>query len=109
MDLACISATSGKQYPGLKAVQHSNAVHKAFGIKVENQKPDTLSGSSIKDLGEEKNIPGTLALLNLVKWAQEQQFEWEGSPNVGINHDAYFLEAAEAELEAKKKDSEFDI
>jgi hypothetical protein len=97
MDLACISATSGKQYPDLKDVQYSNAVHKNFGIKVENQKPDSLSNSSTKDLGEERSRGKKQALLDLVKWAQEQQ--WKGSPDLSTNHDAYFLKAAKEDLE----------
>src|SRR4051794_25505804 len=97
MDLACISATSGKQYPDLKDVQHSNAVHRAFGIKAENQKPVSLSSSSIKDLDEEKSRGKKQALLDLVKWAQEQQ--WKGSPDLSTNHDAYFLKATKEDLE----------
>ena len=62
-----------------------------------------LAGTSSAEVPDEKkNIAGTLGLLELAKWAQEQQFEWKGSPNVGINHDAYFIEAAEAALEADK-------
>jgi hypothetical protein len=97
MNLACTSTTSGKQYPDLKYIQHSNAVHKAFGIKVENQKPDSLNSSSIQVLDEEKSRGKKQALLDLVKWAQEQQ--WKGNPDLSTNHDAYFLKAAKEDLE----------
>ncbi len=109
MKLAFTFATSGKLSPCLKDVQHSNTVHKAFGTIVENQKSYSPNTSSSDVSDEEKKIPGTLALLKLAKWAQEQQFEWKGSPNVSINHDIYFIEAAEAALEAKRQASEFDV
>jgi hypothetical protein len=109
MYLTSTFATASKLSPCLKEVQYSNAVHKDFSTTVEEQKPHPANINSIEVPDEEKNIPGTLALLKLAKWAQEQQFEWKGSPNVGINHDAYFIEAAQEALEAKRKVSEFEI
>lgn len=101
MYLTSTFATASKLSPCLKEAQFSNAIHKAFSTTVENHKPYLASTSSVDIPDEKKNIAGTLALLELAKWAQEQQFEWEGSPNVGINHDAYFIEATEAALEAE--------
>ena len=75
------------------------------GSALTEQKPYLASTSSVDVPDEKKNISGTLGLLELAKWAQEQQFEWKGSPNVGINHDAYFLEAALDSLEAKRQRS----
>jgi hypothetical protein len=106
MYLALTFSTSDEQYPDLKNVWNSNVVHKDFSAAAENQKPDLASTDSSKVLDEEKNIAGTLALLELAKWAQEQQFEWEGSPNVGVNHDVYFIEAVKAALEADDDDDD---
>jgi hypothetical protein len=69
-----------------------NAVHKVFSTTVENQKPDSLNSSAIKVLDEEKNRGKKQALLDLVKWDQEQQ--WKGNPGLSMNYDAYFLKAA---------------
>jgi hypothetical protein len=100
MYLAFTFSTSDKQYPDLKNIWNSNVVHKGFSTTEKNQKPYLASTSSVDDPDEKKNIAGTLGLLELAKWAQEQQFEWKRSPNVGINHDVYFIEAVEAALEA---------
>jgi len=106
MYLAFAFATADKQHPNLKDAWNSNAVRKGFSTTVENQKSYLGSTSSVDIPDEKKNIAGTLALLELAKWAQEQQFEWEGSTNVGINHDAYFIEAAQAALEADDDDDD---
>ncbi len=105
MCLTFAFATASKQYPCPKDAQHLDTVHKAFNAIKEEQKPYLASTSSVDVPDEKKNISGTLGLLELAKWAQEQQFEWKGSPNVGINHDAYFLEAALDSLEAKRQRS----
>ncbi len=103
MCLISTFSTVGKQYPNLEHVRQSDAVHKAFSATLEEQKlyPPSTSSSDVPD--EEKNIPGTLALLKLAKLAQERQ--WKGSPDLGTNHDAYFLEAALASLEVKRQRS----
>src|SRR5260370_10173163 len=106
MCLTFAFATAGKQYPCPKDVQHSNAVHKAFGTILEEQKPYSPSTSSIDVPDEEKNIPGTLALLKLAKLAQERQ--WKGSTDLSTNHDAYFLEAVKEMLEAKNDNDDED-
>src|SRR6266849_7287758 len=102
MCLISTFSTVGKQYPNLEHVRQSDAVHKAFSATLEEQKlyPPSTSSSDVPD--EEKSGDRKLTLLELAKWAQEQQWEWKGSPNVGTNHDAYFLEAAEAALEEKR-------
>ncbi len=105
MDLTSTFATASKLSPGLKEAQYSNAVHKVFSTTLEEQKSHPASTSSIDVPNEEKSGDRKLTLLELAKWAQEQQWEWKGSPNVGTNHDAYFLEAAEAALEEKRRRS----
>ncbi len=99
MCLISTFATTGKQYPDLEDAQYANAVYKAFNVTREEQKSYLASTSSVESPDEEKNIAGTLGLLELAKWAQEQKWEWKGSPNVGVNHDAYFYEAAKEDLE----------
>src|SRR5258708_6636 len=106
MCLISTFSTVGKQYPDLEHVWHSDAVHKAFSATLEEQKPHLASDSSIEVADEEKNIPGTLALLKLAKLAQERQ--WKGSPDLGTNHDAYFLEAVKEMLEAKNDNDDED-
>src|SRR5205807_10526012 len=98
MDLTSTFSTSDKQYPDLKNVWNLNAVHKGFSAIVENQKPYLASTSSIEAPDEKKDIAGTLGLLELAKWDQEQQ--WKGSPDLSTNHDAYFYEEAKEDLEA---------
>jgi len=103
MCLISTFATVGKQYPDLEHVWHSDAVHKAFSATLEEQKlcPPSTSSNDVPD--EEKNISGTLALLKLAKLAEERQ--WKGSPDLGTNHNAYFLKAALETLEAKRQRS----
>ena len=104
MNLAFMSATSGKQYPDLEDVWNSNVVHKDFSTIAENQKLDSLNSSSIKDLSEGKSRDRKQALLAFVKWAQEQQ--WKGSPDLSTNHDAYFYEAAKEDLQHDEDDED---
>ncbi len=106
MNLAFTFATSGKLSSCLKNAQKSNTVHKTFGTIIEEQKPYSPSTSSIDVPDEEKNIPGTLALLKLAKLAQERQ--WKGSPDLSTNHDAYFLEAMKERQEAKNNNNDDD-
>ena len=105
MCLTSTFATAGKQSLDLKDVQHSNAVHKNFNVTTEGQKSYLPNPSSIDTPDEEKRGDKKLTLLDLAKWAQERQWKWKGSPDVGTNHDAYFLEAAEEALEAKRQRS----
>ncbi len=106
MYLTSTFATASKLSPCIKEAQYSNIVHKAFSTTLEEQKPHPASASSIEVPDEEKNIPGTLALLKLAKLAQERQ--WKGSPDLGTNHDAYFLEAVKEMLEAKNDNDDED-
>jgi len=107
MYLTSTFVTASKLSPCLKDAQYSNIVHKVFSTTLEEQKPHPASASSIDVPDQEKNIPGTLALLKLAKLAQERQ--WKGSPDLGTNHDAYFLEAAKERLEANNNDDDDDV
>ena len=102
MYLAFTFATSGKKLSYPKDEQYVDAVHKAFNTTKEERKLYPASTSSIDVPDEEKSRDKKQALLDLVKWAQEQQ--WKGSPDLGTNHDAYFLKAAKEDLEADDDD-----
>jgi len=97
MYLAFTFSTSDKQYPDLKNVWYSNVVHKGFSTTIEGQEFYSPNTDSIKVLKEEKSRDKKYTLLDLVKWAQEQQ--WKGSPDLSTNHDLYFYEAAKEDLE----------
>ncbi len=105
MGLAFTSATSGKQYPDIRDVPHTDAIHKDFNGTTEEHKsyPSNTSSTDGPDKEDRK-----LTLLDLAKWAQERQWKWRGSPDVGTNHDAYFLEAAEEDLVSDNEDNEAD-
>ncbi|SRR5260370_15658760 len=104
MCLISTFSTVGKQYPDLEHVWHSDAVHKAFSAATEEQKPYLASTSSVDVPDEEKSRDKKQALLDFVKWAQEQQ--WKGSPDLSTNHDAYFYEAAKEDLESDDDDDD---
>src|SRR5260370_1140839 len=77
------------------------------GSALTEQKPYLASTSSVDVPDEKKNISGTLGLLELAKWAQEQQ--WKGSPDLSTNHDAYFLKAAKEDLEFDDDDEDDEL
>jgi len=104
MCLTSTFATAGKQSLNLKDAQHSNAVRKGFITTAEKQEFYPSNTDSIKVLDEEKSRDKKYTLLDLVKWAQEQQ--WKGSPDLSTNHDAYFYEAAKEDLEADDDDDD---
>jgi hypothetical protein len=106
MLLAFTFTTANKISPLSKEKQYSNAVNRNFGTAEENYKPHLASVKSVEVPDEKKNIAGTLGLIELAKWAQEQKWEWKGSPNVGANHDAYVYEAIKEDLEAEEDDDD---
>ncbi len=106
MSLTSTFATASKQSLDLKDVQHSNAVRKGFITTMKKQEFYSPNTDSIKVLDEEKSRDKKYTLLDLVKWAQEQQ--WKGSPDLSTNHDAYFLKAAKEDLEFDDDDDDDD-
>jgi hypothetical protein len=106
MCLTSTFATSNKQSLDLKDVLHSNAVRRGFITTAEGREFDPFNTDSIKVLKEERSRDKKYTLLDLVKWAQEQQ--WKGSPDLSTNHDAYFYEAVKEDLEADDDDDDDD-
>ena len=95
MCLTSAFATTSKRYPDLRDVQHTDAIHKNFNGTTEERKsyPSNTSSTDVPDKEDRK-----LTLLDLANGLKNDSGSGEEVPDVGTNHDAYFLEAAKEDL-----------